>query len=48
MKVGVFINYVEGHPKGKVTIKDNQGRFLIKKCDSIAKDARVRERYFEN
>ena len=41
MKVGIFIYHIEGHPKGKVIIKDNLGRFFIKKCNSTAKKARV-------
>ena len=48
MKVRVFIDYLEGYPKGKVIIKDNPGRFLIKKCNSAAKEVRVQARYFEN
>ena len=45
MKVGVFIGHIEGHSKGKVTMKDNPGRFLIKKYNSAAKETRVRARH---
>jgi len=48
MKVRVFIDHLEGYPKGKVIIKDNPAKVTIKKCNSAAKKARVRARYFEN
>ena len=41
MKVRVFVDYVDSYSKGKITIKDNLGKFLIKKYDSTAKKARV-------
>ena len=48
MKVSIIIDYIEDHPKGKVIMKDNLGKLLIKKYNSAAKEVRIRVRYFEN
>ena len=37
MKVGIFVRHTEGHPKGKIIIKDNPRKFLIKKYNGISK-----------
>ena len=33
MRVSIFIRQIEGYPKGKITMKDNPRKFLIKKCN---------------
>ena len=48
IKVGVVIDYVEGHPKGVATIKSNPGRVLIRKYNKVAKEAQIKAKYFKS
>ena len=39
MKIRVHIYHTNGHPKGPATFQKYPGRFLIRKCNKIAKEA---------
>jgi len=42
------IGYIEGNPKGVASMKSNPGRVLIRKCNKVVKEARIKAKYFEN
>ena len=47
IRVGVFVDNMEGYPKGKIKIQENLEKFLMKKCKSKAKQVRVKAQYYE-
>ena len=48
MKIGIFIYHTDGYPKGPATFQKYSGRYLIRKRNKLAKEARVKARHFES